>query len=264
MFMKSLVLTIAACIAVALATPVEKNQRIFNGELAEAGQFPYAVGLIVPAGICGGSLVSPNYVLTAAQCIAGIASATVIISSLRIFDVEDPGQIRLEATQFLVHPGYEIAPGIFDVALIRLPQAVTSVRPIRLPNLRQVESTFVGQQATIVGWGSMGQGAAQSSYLRFARSPVITTLSCRTGLPTQQITDQHICTNSEQNSPCQGDNGGPLTITDADGITTQIGMFSFNSILGCESNRPAVYTRMSSYLNWIGDNSDVEIRDNFD
>lgn len=262
--MKSLVLTLAVCIALAFATPVEKDRRIFNGELAEAGQFPYAVGLILPSGICGGSLVSPNYVLTAAQCIARINSATVIISSLRIFDVEDPGQIRVEANQFLIHPGYEIAPTIFDVGLIRLPQAVTSVRPIRLPNLRQVDATFVGQQATIVGWGSIGNNAAQSSDLRFARSAVITTLSCRTGLPTQQITDQHICTSSENNSPCRGDYGGPLTVTDADGITTQIGMFSFNSVLGCESNRPAVYTRMSSYLTWIGDNSDVEIRDNFD
>ncbi|XP_058837330.1 collagenase-like [Topomyia yanbarensis] len=262
--MRSPIAAISLCITLVLAGPLEKDRRIHNGELAEPDQFPYAVGLIVPSGICGGSLVSANYVLTAAQCIANLESAIVVLGSTRIFDQSDENQIRLEATSFTIHPGYEIAGEIFDVGLIRLPQSVSNVRPIRLPNRRQVEATFVGQQATVVGWGRISQSGPQSENLLFARSPVISVASCRMGLPTQQITDNHICTNSENNAPCQGDFGSPLTVVDVDGITTQIGVFSFNSVLGCQSNRPAVFSRMSSYLNWIGDNSDVVIRDNFE
>ncbi|XP_058457238.1 collagenase-like [Malaya genurostris] len=246
-----------------LAGPVEKNQRIFNGEVAAPGQFPYLVGLITSIGICGGSLISANYVLTAAQCIVELESVTVVIGSTRIFDQTDEGQIRLKATNLIVHPGYEIAGEMFDVGLIQLPQSVTNVRPIRLPNLRQAEATFVGQQATVAGWGATGQGEPQSEDLLFVRSAVVSVASCRLSLPTQQITDNHICANSDSNSPCKGDYGSPLTIVDVDGITTQIGVFSLNSVLGCQSNRPAVYSRMSSYLTWIGDNSDVVIAEDF-
>ncbi|XP_001662701.2 collagenase [Aedes aegypti] len=263
--MQSSAVIFTLCLGLVLANPLgDKNQRIVNGEIAERDQFPYAVGLLTPTGICGASLISANYVLTAAQCINGFTSVTVVLGSTRIFDVMDEGQIRMEATVLKVHPGYEIAPDIFDVGLIQLPQSVSDLRPIRLPNLRQVEASFTGQQATVVGWGSTSNNGPQSMDLRFTRSTVISVTSCRLGLPTQQITDNHICTESSESAPCQGDYGSPLTIVDVDGITKQVGVFSFTSILGCESNRPSVYTRMSSYLQWIGDNSDVDIREGFD
>ncbi|XP_053687236.1 serine protease 53-like [Sabethes cyaneus] len=204
-------------------TPVEKEQRIHNGQMAEPGQFPYAAGLILATGICGGSLISPNYVLTAAQCIVNVEKVTVVLGSTRIFDQTDENQVRLEATQLLVHPGYEIAGEIFDVGLVQLPSTVTIYRPIRLPNLRQVDATFVGQEATVIGWGFVGNSGPQSPDLLFARMPVVSVVSCRLSLPTQQITDNHICTNSELSAPCSQDYGSPLTVVDVDGITTQIG-----------------------------------------
>lgn len=62
---------------------------------------------------------------------------------------------------------------------------------------------------------------------------------------------------------CSGDFGGPLTIQDADGITTQIGIGSFNVITGCTRGFPGGFTRLTGYLEWIGQNSDVIIRDTF-
>ncbi|XP_062549426.1 collagenase-like [Armigeres subalbatus] len=260
--MQCIALFLTLCLGLALASPL--NERIVNGDIAERGQFPYAVGLLLPTGVCGASLVSANYVLTAAQCINGLTSVTVVLGSTRIFDVLDEGQIRLEATVLKVHPGFEIAPDIFDVGLIQLPQSVPDFTPIRLPNLRQVDATFVGQQATIIGWGSTSNNGPQSMDLRYIRLQIISVISCRLGLPTQQITDNHICTDSSASAPCQGDYGGPLTLVDSDGITKQVGVFSFSSVLGCESNRPSVFTRMASYLQWIGDNSDVDIREGFE
>lgn len=189
-----------------------------------------------------------------------------MLGGLRINEANEPGAVRITVTDFIIHPQYEAEPDVFDVALVRLPLPVPfsdNIRPVRLPNLRQVEATFNGQQATVTGWGRFGEGTANSEVLRFGRSQVISTLACRLSLPTNTILDQHVCTDGANSSPCQGDVGAPLTIVDADGITTQIGVFSFISILGCESGRAAVHTRMSSYLTWIGDNSDVEIRDGF-
>ncbi|XP_062540751.1 collagenase-like [Armigeres subalbatus] len=252
------------------------EQRVVGGSPATLGQFPYAVGFItriniLQSGQCAGSLLSSRFVLTSARCVNGIQSAVVVLGGLELNDPVALGQVRLTVTQFIVHSGYYEDSDNFDVALAGLPIPVSftdNIRPVRLPTRRQVEAPFNGQQGTFMGWGRFGSGNTNSPVLRFGSSQIMTNVACRLNLPTNSILDQHICTegfsaDAGRASPCPGENGAPLTITDADGITTQVGVFSFNSLLGCESGRAAVFTRMSAYLNWIADNSDVEIRDGF-
>ncbi|XP_053688108.1 collagenase-like [Sabethes cyaneus] len=274
--MKFLVV-LAVLVAAASATiSIDRDQRIIGGNLATSGQFPYAVGLITRinillSGQCSGSLLSTRYILTSAACVNNIQSAVAVMGGLRINDATEPGTIRMTVTEFIVHSGYEEDAENFDVALVVLPQAISfsdNIQPVRLPNRRQIEGTFVGQQGTFIGWGRFGEGTANSPDLRFGRSQVITNLACIISLPTNTILGEHVCTSglddaAGQGSPCQGDSGAPLTVMGADGITTQIGVFSFHSILGCDSGRAAVFTRMSSYLDWIEQNSDVEVRDDF-
>ncbi|XP_001662700.2 collagenase [Aedes aegypti] len=255
--------------AVSLADPLG---RIHNGEVAALGQFPYAAAIIpaVPVTgrpVCGGSLISPRFVLTAGRCVHGINRAYVVLGAVHVFDERDSTRLQLDVAEFIIHSGFESEPEVFDVALARLPMNVpigsANIDVVRLPNRRQVEATFVGQQATVFGWGSTGPGSVFTDELRFSRAQVISQLSCSINLPTNSILNEHVCVDGASNSPCAGDYGGPLTITDVDGRTTQIGVFSFTSVLGCTLGRPAVYTRMSSYLDWIGQNSDVVIRDDF-
>ncbi|KAL1401458.1 hypothetical protein pipiens_001950 [Culex pipiens pipiens] len=252
--MKTFVLigVLLAVTSAVLGDPLQRGNRIYNGQAASPGQFPYAVGIapitpITARQVCGGSLVSANFVLTAGRCVHNIERVNVVLGALRIFEETEPTRLQMESNQFVIHSGFEQEPDIFDVALVRLPQAAPiggNIGIIRLPNRRQVEATFVGQQGTVIG------------------SQVISQLACRLSLPATTILDEHVCTEGSS-SPCAGDYGGPLTITDIDGTTTQIGVFSFNSVVGCAQGRAAVYTRMSSYLNWIGQNSDVVIRDDF-
>ncbi|XP_058837325.1 collagenase-like [Topomyia yanbarensis] len=267
----------AVLVAVASATiSLDRDHRVIGGQLATLGQFPYAVGLITRinillSGQCSGSLLSSRFILTSASCVSGIQSAVAVMGGLRINDASEAGQVRMTVTEFIVHSGYEEDVENFDVALAVLPTPVTfsdNIRPVRLPNRRQVDATFSGQQGTFMGWGRFGEGTANSQELRFGRSQVITNLACFVSLPTNTILSEHVCTDGlndalGRGSPCQGDSGAPLTIVDADGITTQIGVFAFHSILGCDSGRAAVFTRMSAYLNWIDQNSDVEVRDDF-
>ncbi|XP_035790035.1 collagenase-like [Anopheles albimanus] len=264
-------LTILAVDPVASLTVHPTRARVVGGALASAGQFPYAVGLITHStsiftGRCAGSLVSANYVLTAASCVQSATSAFAYLGGLRVDDAAEAGRERLLIERFILHSSFVEDGENYDVALGQLPRSVTftdRIRPIRLPNLRQVQATFAGQQGTVFGWGRFGSGISNSPELRFGRAEVLTNLACRLNLPTNTILDAHMCTDGSVSSPCAGDNGAPLTIVDADGITTQIGVFSFNSVLGCEAGRAAVYTRLSAYLEWIGANSDVVIRDNF-
>ncbi|XP_058457231.1 collagenase-like [Malaya genurostris] len=274
--MKFVIVLLVLVATVSAISPAGLNSRITQSDVATLGQFPYAAGLITRinlllSGQCSGSLLSSRYILTSASCINGIQSAVAVLGGLFINDSTEPGQYRMTVTEFIVHSGYEEDSENFDVALVVLPSPVTiseRIAPVRLPNRRQVEASFERQQGTFMGWGRFGNGTSNSEELRFGRSQVITNLACRISLVTSTILDEHICTagtddDAGNGSPCQGDSGAPLTIVDADGITTQIGVFSFHSTLGCNSGRAAVFTRMSAYLNWIEENSDVVIRDDF-
>lgn len=97
-----------------------------------------------------------------------------------------------------------------------------------------------------------------TQFLRTLQSPVITNLSCRIRYPAY-ITDSNVCTSPADGTPCEGDQGGPLMIIEADGRRTQIGVFSYQFSLGCQLGWPAVYARITSFLNFIEANSDVRI-----
>lgn len=93
--------------------------------------------------------------------------------------------------------------------------------------------------------------------------PVITNLACRTRFP-GLITDDHVCADGANGGPCQGDSGGPLSVVEErDGRTTQIGVVSFGLGFGCELNWPSAYLRVTRYLDWIAENTDRTIEENW-
>jgi len=57
----------------------------------------------------------------------------------------------------------------------------------------------------------------------------------------------------------QGDSGGPLVFREDDGNYTEVGVVSFGHIDGCEKGYPGVFTRVTSYLDWIQTNTDIVI-----
>lgn len=135
-----------------------------------------------------------------------------------------------------------------------------------MPNWRQADSLFTNQLATISGWGALGQNAPEVlplNNLHRVDGAVITNTACNLQF-LGGIVESHVCVASSNGSPCQGDQGGPLTVQDADGHQTVIGVFSFITWLGCDANWPAVYTRLTPYLAWIEANSDVTIRNDFE
>jgi secreted trypsin-like serine protease len=57
----------------------------------------------------------------------------------------------------------------------------------------------------------------------------------------------------------QGDSGGPLIYLESDGIYTEVGIVSFGSAVGCMNEFPVVFTRVTSYLDWIESNTGIII-----
>ncbi|XP_052873595.1 collagenase-like [Anopheles cruzii] len=253
-----------------LALPFSvKGPRIRGGIPVGPEEIPYAAGLMIQQSMgsrwCGGSLVSVNYVITAASCFLDPGPTTVLLGASDTTNVAD----IVVASEIILHQAFVASQNLNDIALVRLarPANITNnIQLARLPNWRQAESLFIGQLATVSGWGALGQNAPELlplNHLHRLSGTIITNAACNLQF-FGGITESHICTATTNGSPCLGDQGGPLTVQDADGGHTVIGVFSFVSNLGCDVDWPAVYTRVTRYLSWIEANSDVIIRTDFD
>lgn len=131
------------------------------------------------------------------------------------------------------------------------------ISTIRLPPKSSSGNSYSGEVATVSGWGLDSDSAsAISSVLRFINIPVGSNTVCNLYY-FGAIQSTHICASGDEGrSTCSGDSGGPLVLA---ATGEQIGVVSFGIALGCEIGWPHVYTRVTSYLDWIENNSDVLI-----
>lgn len=163
----------------------------------------------------------------------------------------------------LIHPFFDAGSEKNDIALLKLgsPANLSDIVGIsRLPSRAQKKLSFKDKLGTSFGWGKGGKATVPVTTLHAVNETVMTNLNCLTKYPAY-ITDSNVCTGSSDGTPCTGDEGGALYIKDDDGFATQIGLFSYQFSMGCTWGWPAVYTRITSYLDWIESNSDVVIRE---
>ncbi|CAG2066481.1 unnamed protein product, partial [Timema podura] len=99
------------------------SRRISNGDVAEVGQFPWQVALSIDRHTaCGASLISEEWVLTAAHCVYNKSNVSLLIGS-RNRQREDEGSLEMTSKEFIVHPKYSQGTN-YDLALIKLPRVV--------------------------------------------------------------------------------------------------------------------------------------------
>ena len=131
-----------------------KLRRILNGDVAAATDFPYMAGVMLHFDTgnswCGGSLISRNFVLTAANCVHLVPSASVLLGASNMNNI---GELIRVAT-IRVHPEYSFDDSLNDIATLELSRPAdlsATINLVRLPNRRQVQSTFESQLAAVLG-----------------------------------------------------------------------------------------------------------------
>nr|ANG56302.1 chymotrypsin-like serine protease [Eriocheir sinensis] len=230
-----------------LLTPIGpvKSPRIVGGAEATPHTWPHQVALFIDdMYFCGGSLISNQWVLTAAHCMDGAAVVEVVMGAHNIRLNEDT-QVSMTSTDFTVHEDY----GPFfirnDIAVIKLPSAVsftTEIQPVALPS----SDIAVGTIVTPTGWGKSSDSASGiSNVLREVDVPIMSNAACDAIYGT--VTDGNICIDATGGKgTCNGDSGGPLNY----GGKTY-GITSFGAAAGCEAGYPDAFTRVTYFLDWI-------------
>lgn len=249
-------------------TRTDAQSRVTNGKEAAKHQFPFQVSFLFQfpqgQGLCGGSVLSNNYLLTAGHCVDGASGGTAILGAHNIRDSsEDNLKIKFDKSAIKQHEWYNPLLIRNDLAIIKLPEPIEfneKIQPIQLPSFSDVEEYFVGEISTVSGWGRFSDDSqSTANILRYVSNPVLANDVCAKTFGSLLVQTQNICMDSSNGgSACNGDSGGPLTI-DIFGARTQVGVVSFGSAKGCEKGFPAVFARVTHFLKWIQQNSDVEI-----
>ena len=238
-----------------------EEPKIIGGLRARPGADPWQVALL-DAGpmdgprrpFCGGSLVTSEWVVTAAHCVDSGTRPQDLDVLGGTADVSTGGT-RSRVKQIIVHPEWKPKPLRWnDVALVRLVTPINvQATPIKiLPSTSEARAIPAGQPVRVTGWGAVSNGGDMVKDLRAVEVKIVSFAYCNDEVSYPgRIHQSMICAGFGVGGKdsCQGDSGGPLTVL-FNGQRYLAGIVSWGDKCG-QPNKYGVYSRAAMFERWV-------------
>ncbi|XP_055726711.1 transmembrane protease serine 13-like [Salvelinus fontinalis] len=237
----------------------QQSSRIIGGSAANLGDWPWQVSLHFRGfHTCGGTLVAPDFVVTAAHCFPRKDSSYLVPNNWRLY-MGMVSQTMLPVPEMvekiIVHESYDDNTNNYDIALLKLTHYIdysNSIQPVCLPAYDKTVSP--GTKCWTSGFGTTEQGTARgSTSLMEVTVDIIDSSVCnRNTVYNGQVSQNMLCAGDIKGSKdsCQRDSGGPLVCKDSDQRWYLMGVTSWG--VGCgRRNMPGVYSHVSRLLPWV-------------
>ncbi|XP_019660331.1 anionic trypsin [Ailuropoda melanoleuca] len=236
-------LLILAFVGAAVAFSTDDDDKIVGGYTCEENSVPYQVSLNVGYHFCGGSLISDQWVVSAAHCYMYRIQVRLGVYNI---DVMEGNEQFINSAKVIRHPRYSSWTLNNDIMLIKLSSPAVLNKRVATVSLPSA-CAAAGTQCLISGWGNtLSSGSNYPELLQCLDAPLLSQAQCEASYP-GQITDSMVCAGFLEGGKdsCQGDSGGPVV---CNGELQGIVSWGY----GCaEKDSPGVYTKVCNFVDWI-------------
>ena len=239
--------------------PAPPRAKVLGGTDTLPGTWPWMAALLDAsepdlyfAQYCGGVLVGTSWVMTAAHCVDFVNPDDIDVA-IGVRDLNNFTGPRLAVRDIVVHPDFDPARLVNDIALLRLatPAGVDPVTLFSGSSRDETPPSLLGQTTTLLGWGLYRTSYPYfPSILQQVNLPVVSGAVCTSafGIP---LESSQICAGYQSGKDaCRGDSGGPL-VAWVDNQWVHAGLVSYGTDCVQEGGFYGVYTRTSSFIDFI-------------
>ncbi|XP_060074620.1 mucin-2-like [Ylistrum balloti] len=231
---------------------------IIGGTKSFLGQWPWTVAIkINQKFICGGTLISQQWVVTASHCIESVSAKPYLLNVMIGSIAMNPADgVYFKVTEVIMHPNnsfiYEA-----DIALLRLQKPVIFTDHVKPLCLATESHILTGSSICYVsGWGVLSVADFYSTtmpeYMHHAKMKLVTHSKCKESYQ-GKLKDTMLCGGYDLGriDSCKGDSGGPLMCKVSSDRWILAGITSWGETPCGQAKKPGVYTRVDKYRDWI-------------
>ncbi|XP_014711958.1 kallikrein-6 isoform X3 [Equus asinus] len=235
--------TLTIAVVLIVAAWAEEKNKVMHGGPCEQTSHPYQAVLYSSGHLlCGGVLIHPLWVLTAAHC---KKTDLQVYLGKHNLQQRESFQEQSSVVRAVAHPGYNPATHDQDIMLLRLARPTRfseHIQPLSLERDCSANHT----SCHILGWGKTADGNYPDT-IQCAYIHLVSREECERAYP-GQITQNMVCAGDEKHGKdsCQGDSGGPLVCGDR-----LRGLVSWGNVPCGSKEKPGVYTDVCRYGHWI-------------